>query len=170
MPHELVTIVGPSGSGKSLLLRAVADLDAHQGEVWLQEQPQSAHDPREWRRQVAYVAAETAWWSTTVADHFMQIPAPGQLEKLGLQSDVMGWQIERLSSGERQRLGILRALVLQPAMVLLDEPTANLDHENTLAVEALITDYLQQQEAAAIWVSHDAKQRQRLGGKEISLE
>lgn len=152
------------------MLRAMADLDTHEGEVWLQKQPQSSIDPREWRRKVAYVASETAWWSAAVGDHFLQSPTQNQLEQLGFQNEVMGWQIERLSSGERQRLGILRALVLQPSMLLLDEPTANLDQENTLAVEALLMEYLQQQEAAAIWVSHDAKQRQRLGGQEILLE
>ena len=170
MPHEIMTVAGPSGSGKSLFLRALADMDKHQGEVFLSGKPQSAFEPDNWRKQVILVAAESAWWSTIVGDHFRHNPTEQQLADLGFEAQVLSWQVSRLSSGERQRLGLLRALVLKPAVLLLDEPTANLDENNTLRVEKLLLDYLNTHKTAAVWVSHDHAQRERLDGKELILE
>ncbi|HID82022.1 MAG TPA: ATP-binding cassette domain-containing protein [Chromatiales bacterium] len=168
-PHEVLAISGPSGSGKSLLLRALADLDKHQGQVFLKGRSQATFKPAEWRRQIVLVAAESAWWSSTVADHFQKLPTEQSLSELGFSADVLRWPVNRLSSGERQRLGLLRALVLKPTILLLDEPTANLDEKNTLKVEKLIKDYLKNNPAAAIWVSHNSTQRKRLNSKELVL-
>lgn len=170
LQHQVLLLSGPSGSGKSLLLRAMADLDVHVGQVFLRGVSQTLISPEDWRRQVAYVAAETAWWAATVGAHFLHQPSIDQLQQLGFEADVMGWQVERMSSGERQRLGILRALVISPSILLLDEPTANLDKDNTLAVEALLMDTINQQEVAAVWVSHNAEQRSRIKGEEVVLQ
>lgn len=168
-PHEVLAMSGPSGSGKSLLLRALADLDKHQGQVFLKGLLQEAFKPAEWRKQIVLVAAESGWWNSGVADHFQELPSEQALSGLGFSTDVFHWPVDRLSSGERQRLGLLRALVLKPAVLLLDEPTANLDEKNTLKVEKLIKGYLQNKPATAIWVSHDSAQRKRLNCKELVL-
>jgi putative ABC transport system ATP-binding protein len=68
-PGELVFVSGPSGSGKSLLLRAVADLDPHEGEVWLGEEPRSRIAPSNWRRRVGLLPAEAFWWAESVGEH-----------------------------------------------------------------------------------------------------
>ena len=68
----------------------------------------------------------------------------------------------RCSSGEKQRLSILRLLANRPKVLLLDEPTANLDAENTRNVEALLIDYLTENNAVALWVSHDHAQLKRV--------
>ncbi|HRY16157.1 MAG TPA: ABC transporter ATP-binding protein, partial [Candidatus Competibacteraceae bacterium] len=59
---EQVFLSGVSGSGKSLLLRAIADLDPHSGEVWLDDQPRSRLSPPEWRRRVGLLPTESHWW------------------------------------------------------------------------------------------------------------
>ncbi|MEA3277895.1 MAG: ATP-binding cassette domain-containing protein [Pseudomonadota bacterium] len=73
---ELVFVSGPSGSGKSLLLRAVADLDPHEGEVWLDGTARSSLPAPQWRRRVGLLPAESHWWGDKVSDHF-----PGALGK-----------------------------------------------------------------------------------------
>ena len=74
----------------------------------------------------------------------------------------MQWPLTRCSSGEKQRLAILRLLANKPRVLLLDEPTANLDAENTDKVESLIADYLANHNAMAIWVSHNHAQLRRV--------
>lgn len=157
---ECAGLSGPSGIGKTRLLRAIADLDPHQGEMFLDTRAANGMRPAEWRRQVAYLPAEPAWWAATAADHFSEWPGD-QLERLKIDAGLLKRPIEQLSSGEKQRLALLRLLMEQPRVLLLDEPTANLDHDNTLRVEAVINDYLRARPAAAIWVSHDMGQLTR---------
>src|SRR4051812_4024297 len=67
---ECVAIRGPSGAGKTLLLRAIADLDPNAGTVILEDRDRSTIPGPEWRRLVGYVPAEPGWWAETVGEHF----------------------------------------------------------------------------------------------------
>jgi len=165
-----VFLAGPSGSGKSLLLRAIADLDPSDGEVWLDGRPRSQQRPTDWRRRVGLLPAESGWWGELVEDHFpptIEAAAPdedmlGLLAALGFGSDVLGWEVGRLSTGERQRLALARMLANRPEALLLDEATANLDPDSRARAESLLLDYAQRQQAPVLWVSHDAAQRRQL--------
>jgi ABC-type iron transport system FetAB ATPase subunit len=162
---ECICILGKSGSGKSVFLRLVADLDPGEGSVTLDGTGRNAWSGPEWRRRVIYQAAEPAWWAATVAEHF---PADtldrlsNWLPEAGLADDVLRTDMARLSTGERQRLALLRSLARQPAVLLLDEPTASLDHATTLAIERLL-----QREVAAglsiVMVTHSREQAARIG-------
>lgn len=164
----LVTLFGPSGAGKSLMLRAIADLDPHQGECLVDGILQSSLPPPRWRRLVGLLPAEPQWWYDRVGDHF---PAGGRqfLEPLGLPPECLEWEVSRLSSGERQRLGLARLLENEPRVLLLDEATANLDRHNTGRVEQLIRQQARQRGLAVLWVSHDPEQRQRLSGRSLRI-
>jgi len=166
---ECVTIRGPSGSGKSLLLRAIADLDPNEGDLRLNGTSREAMPADLWRRRVAMVPAESGWWSERVGDHF----GPGAevapvLEAVGLP-DAEGWQVARLSSGERHRLALARALALSPEAILLDEPTATLDAAAAARVEALLRERCAGG-AALIVVTHDDTQPERLGARQFRME
>lgn len=170
---ERLFLSGASGSGKSLLLRAIADLDPHRGEVWLDELPRSRLTPPEWRRRVGLLPAESHWWAETVGEHW-RAPAAGSpiealLIALGFDVDVSGWAITRLSTGERQRLALARLLLNQPQALLLDEATANLDSVNRERVETVLEDYRAAHATAMLWVSHDPEQRVRLGGRRLVI-
>ena len=134
-------IMGPSGSGKSLLLRAIADLDPHQGDAYLAGEACSAMSGPNWRRKVTYVPAEPGWWDDRVGPHMSKPERAGQLaHRLGLSDDVMQATIARLSTGERLRLALIRALIQDPKFLLLDEPTGALD----TTVRDLVADLLEE--------------------------
>jgi putative ABC transport system ATP-binding protein len=167
--HECVALYGPSGSGKSQFLRAITDLDPNQGTIWLNGKPRGEFLPTEWRKRVGLLPAESRWWSDTVGDHFDE-PVDDKLAALGLDERIMAWPVSRLSSGERHRLALLRLLANQPRVLLLDEPTANLDPENTRRVEALVKDYIHHTQGGGVWVSHDFAQIENLANKVIRFE
>lgn len=164
---ECLAIIGPSGSGKSRLLRAIADLDPHSGSVWLHGKGRASMPAHRWRQRVGYLPAESAWWGELVADH-MPDPGAERLAELGLAAEVMDWQISRLSSGERQRLALLRLLAGEPEVLLLDEPTANLDADSAEQVERLLARQ-QAQGKGLIWVSHDEAQVRRVADRGFAI-
>ncbi|HED18055.1 MAG TPA: ATP-binding cassette domain-containing protein [Gammaproteobacteria bacterium] len=165
----LVCLSGPSGSGKTLLLRALADLDVSDGRVSLAGTERQQFTPVHWRQQVGFLPAESCWWAPLVGDHF---PAGQQalFAELGFGEDVSAWHVERLSSGERQRLALARLLVNQPAVLLLDEPTANLDPVNSKKVEHIVLSYLHTRAAVCLWVTHDVQQMERIADRILVLD
>jgi ABC-type iron transport system FetAB ATPase subunit len=167
---EIVTLRGPSGSGKTLLLRALADLDPHEGKVWLDGVEQAAMPAAAWRRRVRYAAAEAAWWSDRVGDHFRSAAVAARAAvDLGLPAECMDWAVARLSTGEKQRLGFLRAIEDHPDVLLLDEPTAALDEVSGHAVEAVI-ERLRRGGAAILLVTHSEAQEARLARRRTVIE
>ncbi len=159
---ECVVVRGPSGAGKTLLLRAIADLDPNDGMVALDGAARDSMPAPAWRRRVSYVPAEPGWWADMVGAHFPDWDKAAPLaEKLGLPGSCRDWPVARLSTGERQRLGLVRAMVGAPRVFLLDEPSSGLDAEATEAVEALVGAHLERG-AAALWVTHDVAQAGRL--------
>jgi ABC-type iron transport system FetAB ATPase subunit len=166
---ECVAVMGPSGAGKSLLLRQVADLDPGAGQVWLNGHARDSMPGSAWRGQVVYCQAEAGWWDDRVATHFTAPDAAVPLlQRLGLDAALMRSQVHQLSTGERQRMGLARALLLEPPVLLLDEPTAALDEESTARVEAELQARLRAG-VAILMVTHSAAQARRLAQRLFHL-
>jgi len=84
------------------------------------------------------------------------------VRELGFPEEAKAWPIARLSTGERLRLALIRALMVRPKVLLVDEPTAALDPASVAAVESLITTRLSAG-LAVLWVTHDTEQAKRIG-------
>lgn len=167
---EVVCISGASGSGKTRLLRAVADLEPHGGDCMLGDIRQSATPAHRWRARVMMIPAESQWWHETVGEHFDAGDAAGEaLQALDLPDDATRWSIDRLSSGEKQRLALIRALAREPRALLLDEPTANLDAESIRRVERWLLEIIERRELPTLWVAHDAEQIQRVSNRHLLI-
>jgi ABC-type iron transport system FetAB ATPase subunit len=171
-PGECVAILGTSGSGKSVLLRMIADLDPNMGEVSLDGRIRDTCPAPEWRRKVVYQAAEPAWWEATAGAHFpddeKQIVSE-LLPQLGLNAAVLDSDVTRLSTGERQRLALVRSLARRPRVLLLDEPTSSLDQSSTLAVESLLRATLQTG-LSIVLVTHSKEQAERISDRMFTMK
>ena len=177
---ECVALTGPSGSGKTLVLRALADLDPNVGEVALDGEPRTAIAAPDWRRRVAYLAAEPGWWADRVAPHFPNYAdgpdsdGPGAvalsplLDAFGLPPGLLGQTVATVSTGERQRLALIRTLLLEPRVLLLDEPTSGLDGDAAGHVEAILRERLAGG-ASILLVTHDPRLADRLGHRRLRI-
>jgi ABC-type multidrug transport system ATPase subunit len=165
---ECVALMGASGAGKSLLLRAIVDLDPSIGNVRLGDRVRSGMPASEWRKLVALVPAESGWWADSIGDHYpSRSDAIPLIEALGL-ADALDWEVSRLSTGERQRLAVARALCRKPEALLLDEPTASLDEQATQRVEDLIRECCKTG-MALLLVTHDRQQAERIAKRVLRM-
>ena len=158
-------ITGPSGSGKSLFLRMIADLDPNQGQVWLNGTERASVSAPAWRSQATYVAAESGWWADVVIEHFAanrRSEVAALAARLGLRGDLLDAPVAQLSTGEKQRFALVRALLRSPPVLLLDEPTGPLDEESVVRVEALLRERMATG-TSILLVTHDPNQAERLG-------
>ncbi len=167
---ECIAIRGKSGAGKSIFLRAIADLDPNDGDVVLDGESRAAMAANQWRRKVMLLPAESGWWADRVGEHFENPDAAADLlDALSLSGEALSWQVRRLSTGERQRLAIARALALQPKVLLMDEPTAALDPQATEKVEAIMRAQMAKG-VGIILITHDPQQGRRMGVRRFLLE
>lgn len=170
---ECMSLEGPSGSGKTRIARALADLEPASGYVFVDGAERREIPAPEWRRLVRYVAAEPGWWTDTPRQALPIEPSTQPhltklMESLALAPELLDRPIAILSTGERQRLAIVRALLDDPPVLILDEPTSALDSNSAARVEQLLRHRLQRKRSI-ILISHDIDQIERLSDLRLQL-
>ncbi len=184
-PSELVAIVGSSGSGKSTLLHTLGGLDQpSSGEVFIKGQSLQHMTPNalaKLRNQYLgfvyqfhhlmadFTALENVMMPMLIGQQNKteaQDRAEQILSAVGLQHRI-SHRPSALSGGERQRVAIARALVNNPALVLADEPTGNLDHKTTESIFELIQQLNQEKQIAFLLVTHDLNLAEKLNRRLI---
>lgn len=178
---QILAVQGPSGSGKSTLLRVLARLipfDA--GEVWLKGTDWRSIPPEAWRRRVHYVSQKPVMFAGSVEDN-LRLPfalksvqggtqyshqaAEQYMQFLDMPRDIWNQNALTVSGGEAARVALIRALMIEPEVLLLDEPTAYLDGENRIKVVQLIVRWVNEKNGrAVVMVSHDEKDLLNING------
>ena len=178
-------VAGPSGSGKTLLLRALAGLDRlDEGRIMFDGKALDDWELPAYRARVVYLTQRPALIEGSVDDNLRLVFEFGVhadrrydagqirhwLDVLERDASFLGRDTAVLSGGEQQMVAFLRALQLEPRVLLLDEPTASVDEANTRRIEALVGTWLQEGTGrAVIWTSHQPEQLRRVTGRRIDL-
>ena len=179
LPDGGITVLsGPSGAGKSTMLRLCNRLAVPTaGRVLFREDDLAAVDVLHHRRRVGMVFQQPTLFDGSVVDNLRVADpalddeaAAAALDRVGLPAALLGRAARDLSGGEAQRACVARALATGPTVLLMDEPTAMLDHENTLRLEGLARRLVDEAGMAMVWVSHDDGQRRRLADWVVQVE
>lgn len=183
-PGDRLALVAPSGAGKTLLLRALARLDPLQhGELCLLGRASADWETPQWRAHVSYLAQRPVAFPGSVEDNLRDVFRYSSqrqvvwsrdrvvrwLEDLEREPSFLDLDALRLSGGELQILAILRALQLEPVVLLLDEPTASLDPASTEQVETLLDRWLGEGRRGCVITSHQAAQMERFTNRRLQL-
>ena len=182
--ERTVALLGPNGAGKTTLLHILGLLlKPTGGRLWYRREEVHFNDRRlrALRRRIILVDQHPIMFSTTVGRNIefgLKLRGLGarerrrridqSLERVGMQALARA-DGRALSGGETQRVAIARALACEPEVLLLDEPTANVDIENRLAIEDIITTLRDDRGLSVVFCTHDHLQAARLAQTRISL-
>ena len=171
-------LMGPNGCGKSTLLRICALLEQADGGTISYSDNNAALQPdMALRRRITLVLPKIGVFNTTVSRNVAYPLRIRGMSRAEIESRVnqtlafvglerkKSQQARTLSSGETQRLGIARALVLDPEILFLDEPTASIDEENTRIIESIIQDMKKKDRSIVIMTTHDRAQAERIADR-----
>ena len=172
---EILALIGPNGSGKTTLLKMLAFLESPtSGELKFQGEKVDFKNTEEMRMQSTLVFQKTTLFSTSVYNNIAyglkmrKIPKENREKEVRKALDLVkleGFEKRpalNLSGGEQQRVAIARALILKTNLLLLDEPTANLDPKNARIVEEVIDNVNREQKTTIIIATHNMFQAKKL--------
>jgi putative ABC transport system ATP-binding protein len=184
---DRLALTGPSGAGKTLLLRTLALLDPlDEGVIQWKGQSVSGSGVPLFRREVIYLHQRPSLFDASVEANlrypfslkvnrnrsFDEDRIVHLLERVGRAPSFLEKSSRDLSGGEAQIVALLRAVQLDPSILLLDEPTASLDEHTALAIEDLIRQWLADVPAnrASLWVTHDLDQANRIADLRLLMQ
>lgn len=167
-------VVGPSGAGKSTLLRIINRLERiDSGSLSLFGREDRTYSVQEWRTLIGFAFQQPVMLEGSVKDNVSAGPKLHQkpfsdeqclelMREVGLEDELLHREAKDLSGGEQQRVALIRALALEPKLLLLDEVTAALDENNKRIVEECILRRNREDRLTVLWVTHDMNQMKRI--------
>lgn len=176
---DFISIVGQSGSGKSTFLRLAANLiSPSQGQILYNNKDYKYYEPTVLRKEISLCSQSPALFGDTVGDN---IAFPFLIRKeevdrkkveklfssLNLPLSYLEKDTKSLSSGEKQRIALIRNLLYRPKILLLDEVTSALDRENGKIVEDLLSSL--NQELTILWITHNQDQGRLYPNKILNI-
>ncbi|WP_168123174.1 ATP-binding cassette domain-containing protein [Paenibacillus sp. HB172176] len=180
--QQMTCIVGESGSGKSTLLKLLNHLiSSDEGEVWYENKPLSKWDPVALRRKVVMLSQTPAIFPGTVRDNLLiglQFSEKPHAEDAALRKVLdrvrldkeLSQEADSLSGGEKQRLALARVLLMEPEVILLDEPSSALDEATTEFVMGQLAEQVRQLQRTLIMVTHSKVLVQTYADHVIEIE
>jgi putative ABC transport system ATP-binding protein len=177
---EDILLRGRNGLGKSLFLKSLAQLVPVTYESFLYRGKEIDKLKLETYRSKVIFVGQVMPKSINTVEEYLNLPYKLDVYK-NYQTEIdfksytdrwgiTGKELNHLSAGQRQLLSLLRAVSLRPEILLLDEPTANLDQDRTLEAEKLILDWKKRTNGQFIIVGHFNEQAKRLNAREVNLE
>jgi len=178
-PGKIYGIIGPNGAGKSTLLKVIARLEElSEGEIFYQQQPFR----KEILKTMTYLTQKPFLFSASVVEN---ISYPLKFRKY--KRDEIRFLVEKiisefgiehlahqlatkLSGGEAQRVALARALIFKPQILLLDEPTSNMDPNSIEIIEKIILKYNHKKDKTILFITHNVAQAKRICDEVIYLE
>lgn len=177
---DFISIVGPSGSGKSTLLKIIADLlPPDRGELRFRGKPYTDYPPTGLRQQIMMCFQTPYLFGETVVENLdfpfqVRHEKPDRAKMIRLLKDFqldesfLEKDVTTLSGGEKQRIALIRSLMFDPDILLLDEVTASLDVENTEIVEQAMRDR-HEQGTTILMITHNPAQSRRNANRLIEI-
>ncbi len=179
---EVTCIVGPNAAGKSVFTKALSFLLPSEGEIRWDGEPIDKNRCLEQRRRSSYLPQSPYFFKGDVL-YNLSIPLivrgvsrrdsyslvektlkDFNLSKLARQNP------RKLSGGQRQKLGVIRAILPDPELLILDEPTSSIDSESKIWIEEQISSLKTEKNMCLIWITHDLLQAQRISDKVLVIE
>ena len=174
---ERIALLGNLDKGRVPLLRTIALLDTiDDGEIYFNEISARDMDTRAWRMDISYVAQQAVMLPGTILDNLKTVSkihnsafdehfASELMNDVGLEYIDWGKQAIDLSGGEKQRVALVRSLLVRPSILLLDEVTASLDQQSKEYVEQLLVRLHLEEGMSFIWVTHDMEQAKKISNR-----
>lgn len=178
---DFITIIGSSGSGKSTLIRLIADLiSPTEGNITFKGEDYHSFEPTKLRRKITMcfqtpsLFGETVWENMTFPFMIRDVSVDREkiesyFELFQMPKEYLEKDVYSLSGGEKQRIALIRSLLFDPEVLLLDEVTSALDEENTAIVEKVICER-NEAGTTVLWITHNIEQSEKMGSRRIQIE